>query len=110
MYNTIILTVHTQFRRDTVARGLCQLLDVRLSSIHFRPSWEAAIKKQLMHHLRVFIDEHEGIGDIVVSQMNNRGADPGGYTLLALVQDGSHGLAYARSLHVYRPSALHTWR
>ncbi len=47
-------------------------------------------------YLGVFVDEHESVGDIVVAQVDDRGADPVADALLAAPQDGMH-------------EALHVW-
>ena len=42
-------------------------------------------------HLGVLVDEHEGVGHIVVAQVDHRGAHPAAQALLAPVQDAVHG-------------------
>lgn len=45
-----------------------------------------------MVHLCVLVNEHECIWHIVVTKMDDRGADPGANLFLASVKDGVHGL------------------
>jgi len=55
--------------------------------------------------LGIFVDEHQGIRNVVVTHMNDRGADPCADALLSSVEDDMH---YPRRLgsHLYTVQAL----
>ncbi len=44
-------------------------------------------RTDLRNYLRVLVDEHEGVGHVVVAEVDDRGAHPRAHAALCLVQN-----------------------
>ena len=79
---------------DTAIHGAKFILNVRVDSRlggqvgYLRQSITDGQKNAV--NLSVFVDEQQGVGDVVVAHVDDTGADPGSNTFLCLVQDGVH--------------------